>query len=417
MQKRICLGFVLTCLCVMAVFGPGKSVCAAEKMRINYWILMAGSDKEVMDLMVAEFNKTHPDVEVYSWVTSFDNYYQQLTAAMAAGQGPDVATMHTRNIPSYASDKLMYPIDEIVAKYGLKNTDFIEAAWQGGVVNGKRWAIPIDVIIAMVEFYNKDLFAKAGITTIAQTGEELLAQARKLKEATGAWGFEVPLTGIRLYRYWYSAFSQLGGQLLTPDFKKAAFNTPDGVKALQFWVDFIHKEKLAPDAAMGNEGEGFRFGKLACTLDGVWISNGLNATQGLNWDIGSMPSIFNNGNRAFFSNSHNWAFPKSKGTSPEKFQKAFEFALWMSEHSLPWGEKARMLPARKAVIDSPEYKALPWSAALLAQSKDASYPPQIKQTGQMQDILIKYLEMAIVAKITPAEALQTAEAEVNKILQ
>jgi multiple sugar transport system substrate-binding protein len=299
----------------------------------------------------------------------------------------------------------------------VKAEDYIDIAWNGGVVNGTRWAIPLDVIIALVIFYNKDIFEQAGITAPPQTGEELVEVASKIKESTGVWGFDVPTTDdpFRLYRYWFSAFSQLGGSLLTEDQKQAAFNTPEGVKALQFWVDLIHKHKVSSGQAMGVEG--FQFGKVGMLLHGIWNSNAFNKTEGLNWDIGPMPSIFDNGNRAFFSNSHNWIFPKSKDSSPEKFEKAFEFVMWMSENSLPWGEVARMVPARRAVIESVEYKALPWAEPLLMQAEDAAFPPQIKQTAQMQDIIVKYLQMTSVAEITPEEALERAEKEVNKILK
>ena len=413
MKRIVCL--VMSLACMLAVVTP--LTFAEDKLRINYWSLMNGSDKEVMDEMITEFNKTHPDMEVYSSVASFDNYYQQLTAAMAAGKGPDVAIVHTRSIPAYASEKLMYTLDDILSKYGVSGDQYIDMAWEGGVVNGKRWAIPLDVIIALVNFYNKDVYEKAGISAPPQSGQELMDAAQKIKEATGVWGFEVPINEdpIRLYRYWFSAFRQLGGHLLTEDQKKAAFNTPEGVKALQFWVDFVQKYELAAQNDIGVEG--FQFGKVGMLLHGIWNSNAFNNTEGLNWDIGPMPSLFDNGNRAFFSNSHNWVFPKSKDTSPEKFEKAVEFVLWMSENSLPWGKVARMVPARRSVIESDDYKSLPWASTLLAQAEDAAFPPQIKQTAQMQDVIIKYLQMAIVAKISPEDALAQAEKEVNKVLR
>ena len=415
MKKVVCFVLLFAVMAGVLTVGFSQFAFAEDKIKINYWILMGASDKEAMDQMVAEFNATHPDVEVYSSVATFDSYYQQLTAAMAAGKGPDVATMHTRSIPAYASEKLMYPIDELIEKNGVGQKDFIDIAWEGGVVKGKRWAIPLDVIIAMVEFYNTDLFAKAGLTGTPQNGAELIEYAKKVNEATGEWGFEVPLTGMRLYRYWYSAFKQLGGSLLTEDYKKAAFNTPEAVKALQFWVDFIHKHQLAPDKAL--EDEGFRLGKVGLILDGIWMSNGFNQTEGLNWNLGAMPSVFDNGNRAFFSNSHNFVFPKPKKADPKRFEKAVEFALWLTENSLTWGKVARMVPARRSVIESDDYLALPWAKPLLSQVEDAAFPPQVKQTAQLQDILMKYLEMAIVAKISPEEAMMKAETEVNKIMK
>jgi multiple sugar transport system substrate-binding protein len=415
MKRLVCLSVVVAVM--IGVFSLGQMAFAAEKIRINYWSLMSASDKEVMDLMIEEFNKAHSDIEVYSSVASFDNYYQQLTAAMASGKAPDVAIMHTRSIPAYDSEKLMYTLDDVLETYGFKAEDYIGIAWEGGVVNGKRWTIPLDVIIALVNFYNKDIFEKAGITAPPQMGQELIDVAAKIKEATGVWGLDIPLTAdpIRLYRYWFSALRQQGGRLLNDDETQAAFNTPEGVKALQFWIDLIYTKQVAAGSDMGLEG--FQFGKVGMMLHGIWNSNAFNNTEGLNWDIGPMPSLFDNSNHAFFSNSHNWAFPKNKDTSPEKFDAALKFVKWMSENSLPWGKVARMVPARRSVIESEEYKALPWAAPLLAQVEDAAFPPQIKETAQMQDAIIKYLQMAITGEISAEEAMANAEKEVNKILK
>ena len=74
----VCVVVSLAVILGVVTVGFSRLAVAEDKMRLNYWSLMNASDKEVMDEMIAEFNRTHTDVEVYSSVASFDNYYQQL---------------------------------------------------------------------------------------------------------------------------------------------------------------------------------------------------------------------------------------------------------------------------------------------------------------------------------------------------
>ena len=51
------------------------------------------------------------------------------------------------------------------------------------------------------------------------------------------------------------------------------------------------------------------------------------------------------------------------------------------------------------------------------QAEYAKYPPPIKQTGEVQNAVIKALEFAMAREKTPAQALKDAEDEVNRILK
>jgi maltose-binding protein MalE len=75
-----------------------------------------------------------------------------------------------------------------------------------------------------------------------------------------------------------------------------------------------------------------------------------------------------------------------------------------------------MLVARKKVQDDPKYQAYPYMKALIAQANDATYPPNIKATNEVQDAIFKQLEAAMANKKSVQQALADAEADVNKIL-
>ncbi|MGQ9628990.1 MAG: ABC transporter substrate-binding protein [bacterium] len=386
------------------------------KVTLKYWTLFTGPDGETMKFMVDKFNAENPNIYVDFSITNWENYYNQLTAAIAGGNAPDVAIVHTRNLPAFASERILYAIDEEVAKAGLSEKDFIPVAWKGGSIGGKRYALPLDVIIAMVLYYNTDMFNRAGLSSPPQNGVEYIDYAKKIKATTGNWGALIPLRGFTLYRHWFSGLYQNGGQLLSDDLKRAAFNTPAGVEALSFWVDAVYKHKISPDRDLG-EGEGFRFGKVGMELDGIWQVSAFRSQENLSFALASIPPFFKSDNRSFFSNSHNFVFPKPRREDKERLSAAIEFASWLSGNSLIWAERAGQVPARLSVIQSQAYKELPYAQSLLEQVNYAKYPPAIKETSQVQDAIIKALEFAMARKMAPAEALASAEKEVNAILK
>lgn len=99
--------------------------------------------------------------------------------------------------------------------------------------------------------YNKTMFAKAGIATPPATLDEVLADARILKQkGIVKYPVAVPVSASEgTATAWYLLTLALGGQLFDADFKPQ-FDKPDsaGYKALQFLVT-LQKEGLVTPAA------------------------------------------------------------------------------------------------------------------------------------------------------------------------
>ncbi|MBN1411030.1 MAG: ABC transporter substrate-binding protein [Spirochaetales bacterium] len=386
---------------------------------LNMWSLFGGADGEVFHNWITEFNKSQDKIKVIHNITDWEgNYYGKLAASISGGNAPDIAIVHTRNLPAFASEEVLYNVKEGAKEAGFSESLFQEIPWKGSMVDGKQFGIPLDVIVAMVLYYNKDYMEKAGLTNPPKNAAEFIEFSKKIKEATGKWGAYVPVRGFILYRYWYSILYQNEGSILNGDNTKANFNNEAGVNALQFLLDMIYKEKIASNIDLGIQGEGFKFSKVGFSMDGIWHVSGYEKQADLKFGVASIPEFGKPGNRSFFSNSHNFVFPKQpEGKESREKQKAcLEFVKWMSDHSLTWGEKAGMVPARKDIIESDAFLALPRARTLLEQIKFAKYPPPIKKTEEIQTPIISALEAAMAREKTPEEALEEAETEVNKIL-
>lgn len=419
MKRQLLRGIVFSIAIVSVVTVPlmaggQEEGGSGDGVQLRFWALMSGPDGEVLEEMVDEFNSEHEDINVQFDITDWDAYYQQLTAAIAGGDAADIAIAHTANLPAYASEDLLYNFNDAVERGLFEPDAFTPKAWSGANFDGEQYGVPLDTIAARVLYTNDEHFEQAGLEGAPQDGEELIEYARTLQENSDAeYGFEVPMEGMDLYRHWYSALYQNGGQLLTDDNSQAAFNTSEGIEALQYWVDIIHEHEVAPDEPIE---DAFQLEVVGMQLNGIWMTTGFDGQEDLSYSLHAMPPLFEPGNRSFFSNSHNFILPRQPTTDEAKLEAAYQFVAWMSDNSRTWTENAGMITARADIIDEPSFSDIRFMDEVSKQVEDATYPPLIMQTGEVHSVMVEELERAIVQENSPEEALDRAEERVNDVL-
>jgi raffinose/stachyose/melibiose transport system substrate-binding protein len=129
--------------------------------------------------VAAEFHKLHPDVTIKAVPIQNEQFSTKIPIALQSSNPPDV-------FQNWGGGQL---VDQVKAhkvanltKYvssWIKNIGGSAAGWQ---VNGQQYAIPYNV--GVVGFwYNKQLFAKAGISSVPTTWPQFLAVVAKLKSA------------------------------------------------------------------------------------------------------------------------------------------------------------------------------------------------------------------------------------------
>jgi multiple sugar transport system substrate-binding protein len=124
------------------------------------------------------------DVNVIAWPG-----YAQLAAQMAAGDPPDLVTMHQGVISDYQSRGLLEPLDGLLREAGISPDAFTQASRRGVTKNGRIYGLPWDTVGGLFHV-NTKLFEQAGLMQggkpiLPRSAEELLAHARRFKRATG----------------------------------------------------------------------------------------------------------------------------------------------------------------------------------------------------------------------------------------
>src|SRR4030095_14831833 len=165
----------------------------------------------------------------------------------------------------------------------LDKSIFFDGVFKVGVVNGKTYLLTKD-FSPLVLYYNKDMFQKAGVEPPKEgwTWNDFAETAKKLTVREGdkvtQWGVQMPdHWGDYSWDRGFSIFAyQNGADFLSPDGSKATgYLNSDAMKeAMQFYVDLVKKEKVAPDVAtlkaQSSNADLFINGKAAMLITGRW---------------------------------------------------------------------------------------------------------------------------------------------------
>ena len=78
-----------------------STVAAAEPVTIEYWQYFYETKVNLMDELIAEFQKNNSNITVVQKHFPYDSYQQKVAAAVSAGTGPDIINLYYGWVPKY----------------------------------------------------------------------------------------------------------------------------------------------------------------------------------------------------------------------------------------------------------------------------------------------------------------------------
>lgn len=374
-------------------------------------------DQKFQEEIIAAFMAANPTIKVsyatYNWATMD----AELATAYAGNSPPDVAYLVDMAYPKYAQAGALADLSEFIKdpKFANDKAAYEEFPWKLGQFGGKQIGIPTLGALYLI-FYNKDLFAKAGISSFPDTPEAFLEAAQKLNKPGQTWGVSIRQS-LKDYAFWdwFPSLHNAGTDVLTPDMKAPALNTPDAAKGTQFLADLQFKHKVAPPVGQydwAGMQDLFKGGKVAIQFGETPQILDLQAKDpGFKWDIAFAPkgpkgqSVI--GNFGFLAVS-----AKSKNK-----EAAWQFIkFWQSAQNVKqYAEKVTLQICRKDIADL--YKG---NDMLVKVQKE--FVPKvvgIQAHAKTREILSGFwpeMEGAYSGQKTAAEALANAEKIVKGLL-
>src|SRR5438874_1591017 len=226
-----------------AKFGGSAQASGSKTTKLTIWVGWSARELKEFKGVVAEYDKAHSDVEV-KVVGSIND--DKITAAIRSGNAPDVVSSFTSaNVGVYCGTGAWIDLSPLLKKSNINMSIFPASTRYYTQFAGKQCALPL-LADAHGLYYNKTLFAKAGIKGPPRTLSELAADAKKLtvRNADGSIkvaGF-VPLSGFYVGNTGdMSLYSPIvGGKYFDKDGKSNLSRDPAWTRLLEWQKSLIN---------------------------------------------------------------------------------------------------------------------------------------------------------------------------------
>jgi multiple sugar transport system substrate-binding protein len=237
----VAAGLVALAACGGPAPGGGGDGAVSGEISLLTPIFQGADGAAVLEQQIAAFRQRYPDVTVKPDYTDYNNLNEKLTASIAGGQPYDVMLMGIGWVPPFAAKGVLADLGKNPAQLA---SQYYEPVVEAGVFEGKVYALPV-MLDTRIGIYRKDLFAEAGITEPPKTFAEMREYGRRLTQRAPDGTLQragLDVLSIDPRQAFETLLWANGGELFSPD-GKPAFNSPQGVEALQFMVDVIQTDR------------------------------------------------------------------------------------------------------------------------------------------------------------------------------
>ena len=406
------VGLVLPSACGSRSDGSGR-------VTVTFWHGMeSGINNTILQAKIDDFNSRHSDIFVDAQIYgAADQLGPKLDAAVAGKTPPDLLWWAPAYFPKYAAAGALQTVDQFMAEDASFNrNDVYDYLWDLGTYDGHVYVTPFSAS-SLGMYYNKRLFADAGIATPPATWDDLASDAEKLTKGDVA-GFLLPVgTSEWTVWTWECFLWEAGGELLTPDKTHAAFNGQAGVDALDFWRS-LSDRKIArfSETDAGYKLDDMLAGRVAIMINGPWNYSTIKEQSSVEIGVFPLPAgrrrATNIGGESLFLFKSN----------PRRERAAWEFMKFVMspDFQVDWAMNTGYLPVTKSASNDPRYQAFlgenPFIKAFNDQMPVGKTRPSIAQYPGMSQTLGKYIEAALYGKMSSKEALDRAAVDVDRLL-
>lgn len=364
--------------------------------------------------MQADFEAANPDLKL-EFVTIPSKYANTMITKLAAGESPDVMMLAMDQVPRYALNGMLRPLDDLASKEYLDS--LYPVVKKALTVDGKLYAAARD-ITPKVMYLNTKMFKDAGIELPNEdwTIEEFVEIAQKLTKGNGAnaqWGY-----------YWknftdqtFALIAAFGGNLYSEDGKSSVLSTDANTqRAIQLMYDLQNTYKVCPTPAQAaqfgdNEFSSFMANKVAMQIGALSTASMFDAA-GTEYTALPMPYVDGISKTSSFVNT--WVIPKT-AKNPDLSWRVVEFLSGKEGQQIAL-DMNYGLPA-STLVDTAAFEAkTPFNKYFVKALETAvPYPTNINGS-EFQNMFVKECESLWAGLITPDEFARRVDEQAKPIL-
>lgn len=397
----------------IADWGLHTANCRAKDEGATLTLWEFSANEQLMQNLIDDYTKQHPGIKVTFQQLTWEYGLDKFIISLAAGNAPDICELGTTWVSKLASSGVLSDITDDIQD--IKEKYFL---WDSATYKNKVYGIPW-LAGTRVLFYNKDLFASAGLNPEEppRTWADMLAAAKKIHSpGKGVWGFSI-FTGepeSPWQEFLPFAWSN-GASILSPDFKQCLLDSPETLQALKFYKE-LSKYSLIERQSQVNEL--FAEGKVGMQISGSWNLRLIpRFNPQLNFGVALMPmSPAGNSSPTAFAGGELFVITKNSRHKKEALD-LIKFLTDKENVMEVVRVQQNVVPAQKETLAEPYYEKYPEQKIFLSQLQSALGPPNHPRWTEIQEIISQAIEETIMKDTDIETSIKNASSKINHILR
>jgi multiple sugar transport system substrate-binding protein len=417
--------------------GAAPALQAAQVRLLTHFNRDGKTPREVALKEITErFESEHPGVTINFEVIPFPDIPAKFMASHEAGNAADI--IYNSCEPRFVAQGSARNLQPMVDRWKKEDVDdILPAIWNLTVHEGKQYGLP-QPLFSRTIVYRKDLYEGSGLETTRPTTWDAFIEASKkaMRDAAGrkrgeagfdigttkTWGFghykgkekggSVPMERTML---------EFGDQVITED-GQANWTGESGVKSMAMWSSMMKEHQIQPpsdlQASLDDGDNNFAAGVTASYLVGNHRYGGMRANyQFPESSVAFLRMPTFKGDKFGPTEADTRGLTLWSGSKVQDQTWAYAETLVAPWADLKMALGGELIPIRKSVGQSPEFKNLPPHLAHLTLLSNAvsewGYGLKTGPVPHTPHLLLAFHR--IVAESIPVEkALQDAAAAYNK---
>lgn len=368
---------------------------------------------EVISPLVRQFEAENPGLRVRVEQLTWDSGKDKITAAVAAGQPPDLCELGSTYMPRFLASGALADWSAGVADLRGSMRGW-ELCTIGDAIYGLPWVLGTRAL-----FYNKTLMARARLDPEKppETWDELeRAAARVQRLGGGVHGYGVSLNDRqKLFKKFMPYAWGNGGEILSAGLDSARFDSPENIAALEFYLRLRKVGTLGLQDALDRE---FKEGRLGFQISGAWLFKQIpNDAPGLRYGVALVPkpSTLSGTHASFAGGEVLVSFHNSR-----RKEGALRLARFLvqPEHALALAQSA--MSVQPAFVDADTaafYRERPEQQVMIRQFATARFTPNHPEWDAMEQAIEDEVEQALYDRKSAAKAVADANARIAELLR
>lgn len=412
-----------------AALGSMLSTSAhAVDLQFFFPVAVGGKAAQTIEELTADYVTANPDVTIEAvYAGSYQDTITKTLTAVRGGTPPQLSVILSVDMFTLIEEDAIVAFEDVIQDDTDKQwlNAFYPAFMDNSQTGGKTYGIPFQRSTPVL-YYNKEAFAEAGLDpeTPPATWEEQVDMAKKLtkRDADGnvtRWGLRIPSSG---FPYWlFQGLSTQNDVILANDAgNKTNFDDPKVVEALQYLVDLSTEHEVMQPGIIewGATPKAFFEGQAAM----MWTTTGnlTNVRENAPFDFGVAMLPANKRRGAPTGGGNFYIFKDS--TEAQK-KASLDFIKWISapEQAARWSIATGYVAPRPDAWETPAMKQyvadFPPAKVARDQLEYAVAELSTYQNQRITTIFNDALEAAITGEEEPAAALESAQAQADRILR